>query len=57
MFNGYITIVIELINDNSVEDDEDFKVELQIMNLEKNVKLSKDNAIVTIVDDDSNNSG
>ena len=56
MFNlldQYITVRIELINDNYLEDDEDFMMLLQIMEPERNIKLFKDNAIVTIVDDDS----
>ena len=53
LLNEYITVNIELINDNLVEGDEDFMVLLQIMDTGRNIELFKDNAIVTIVDDDS----
>ena len=51
--NEYITVRIELINDNFLEGDEDFMVQLQIEHTGRNIELFKDNAIVTIVDDDS----
>ena len=55
-----ITIDVKLINDNSLEGDEDFKVILQTMDLGKKIEdtivLSKETAVVTIVDDDSKSS-
>ena len=53
MSNEYITVSIDLINDNYLEGDEDFKVLLHIMDTGRNIELLEDNSIVTIVDDDS----
>ena len=54
--NESITINVELYDDNSLEGDEDLKVILQTMASGKNIVLSKETAIVTIVDDDSKSS-
>ena len=51
--NEYITVDIELINDNFLEGDEDFMVQLQIEHTGRNIELFEDNTIVIIVDDDS----
>ena len=49
-------MAVELYDDNSMEGDEDLEVILQTMDFGKNIVLSKETAIVTIVDDDSKSS-
>ena len=51
--NESITFNVELYDDDSLEDNEDFRVMLQIIDMGENIILSEDTAIVTIVDDDS----
>ena len=54
--NKTVTMAVELYDDNSMEGDEDLEVILQTMDFGKNIVLSKETAIVTIVDDDSKSS-
>ena len=50
-----ITVNVTLLDDNDLEGDEDFRAQLST-SLGSNVKLPRQDAIVTIVDDDSKTS-
>ena len=50
------TINVTLLNDNIVEGDEDFLARLEVPSTEMDVVLSKDNATITILDDNSKTS-